>query len=440
MAELRELKARLGLDSETSNQPPSQDQPWKSKVKSERQKTGRSSGGQPGHPGKTLKMVDDPDNVVTLHLTGRCACGRTWEGVEVADLIARQVHDLPEFRLQVTEYQAEVKVCPCCHQCGQATFPAHVPGQVCYGPRLLATAIFLNVGHFIPLERVTQILAALFGACLSDGTVALNLTLAAQRLVVFDKSLKTALLKQPVLHADETGSKVNGKLHWLHVVSCAQLTLYGHHPQRGFAALQAMEVLPQFQGVVVHDAWSTYFRLPGSHALCNAHLLRELRGLSELCGQDWAGELRTALQEVYHRHKSGTLTPEEKAAFLTRWEVLVAAGLEANPPAKPIPRKRGRVKQSHGRNVALRCQQHRCAMLRFLDDPLVPFDNNLAERDIRMTCVKRKVSGGFRSAEGGETFCRIRSYLSTLHKQGMNAWQGLISVFRGDVLMPAFSC
>lgn len=385
-------------------------------------------------------MVDDPDDVVTLYLTGHCACGHAWEDVEVTGLLARQVHDLPELRLHVTEYQAEVKVCPHCQQREQATFPSQVPGQVQYGPRLLATAVFLSVGHFIPLERVTQILTALFGADLSDGTVALNLTLAAQRLAVFEKTLKTALLKQPVLHADETGSKVNGKLHWLHVVSCQQLTFYGHHEQRGMAALQAMEVLPQFQGIVVHDAWSTYFRLPGKHALCNAHLLRELRGLNELCGQNWAGELRTALQEVYHRHKSGSLTSEEKATFLKRWEALIAAGLEANPPAAPIPRKRGRVKQAPGRNVALRCQKHRAAMLRFLDDPLVPFDNNLAERDIRMTCVKRKISGGFRSAGGGENFCRIRSYISTLQKQGMNAWQGLVSVFRGDVLMPSFSC
>lgn len=385
-------------------------------------------------------MALHPDEVVVLPLTGTCGCGHAWEGKPVADLLARQVHDLPELRLLVTEYQAEVKVCPDCQQRGQAAFPSHVPGQVQYGPRLLATAIFLSVGHFIPLERVTQILAALFGAELSDGTVALNLSLAAQRLAVFEKSLKTALLKQPVLHADETGSKVNGKLHWLHVVSCTQLTLYGHHEQRGLTALQAMEVLPQFEGVVVHDAWSTYFRLPGKHALCNAHLLRELRGLNELCGQSWAGELRTALQEVYHHRKAGTLTPESKSAFLTRWDQIVALGLASNPPAEPIPRKRGRVKQSPGRNVALRCQKHRAAMLRFLDDPLVPFDNNQAERDIRMTCVKRKVSGGFRSAEGGQNFCRIRSYLSTLHKQGLNAWQGLVSVFRGDILMPDFSC
>lgn len=385
-------------------------------------------------------MAEHPDTVVTLPLTGACGCGHDWSGVAVADQLARQVHDLPEMRLQVTEYRAEVKVCPHCRQRSQAAFPAQVPGQVQYGPRLLGMAVYLNAAHFVPLERVTEILQAVCGATLSDGTVALNLNVAADRLAGFELALKAALREQPVLHADETGSKVNGKLHWVHVVSCAQLTLYGHHPGRGFAALQAMEVLPAFQGVVVHDAWGTYFQLPGEHALCGAHLLRELRGLAEHHGQQWAGELRTALRAVYHAQKNGTLTPEEKARFLARWDTLILAGLEANPAAEPVPRKRGRVKQLPGRNVALRCQQHRTAMLRFLDDPGVPFDNNQAERDIRMVCVKRKVSGGFRSSEGGPNFCRIGSYISTLRKQGFNTLEGLVSVFRGDVLLPKFSC
>ena len=435
---LQELEARLGQDSQTSHQPPSQDQPWK--PKSERQKGGRPSGGQVGHRGKTLKIAEHPDEVVTLPVNGHCGCGQSWADVEVVDLLARQVHDLPEIRLHVTEYQAEVKVCPHCQQREQASFPEHVPGQVQYGPRVHGLAVYLNTAHFIPLERTGQILEALCGARPSDGTIALNLKLASGRLAGFETRLKSALFHQPVLHADETGSKVNGKLQWLHVVSCKQLTLYGHHPQRGLAALEAMNVLPQFGGVVVHDAWGTYFRLPGQHALCNAHLLRELRGLAEHHGQTWAGELRTALQSVYHQQKAGTLTPEGKAAFRARFDALVAAGLTANPAAEPVPKQRGRVKQTPGRNLALRCVQHRTAMLRFLEDERVPFDNNQAERDIRMACVKRKVSGGFRSAEGGLTFCRIRSYVSTLQKQGLNAWHGLVSVFRGDILMPDFSC
>lgn len=221
----------------------------------------------------------------------------------------------------------------------------------------------------------------------------------------------------------------------MHVVSCWQLTLYGHHEQRGYTALKAMDVLPRFQGTVVHDAWSTYFQLSAPHALCNAHLLRELRSLAE--GHE--AELRSAMQRVYHTNTAGTLTSEGRAVYLQQFDALVHLGLETNPRAQSILGQRGRVKQPRGRNLALRCQRHREAILRFLHDELVPFDNNQAERDIRMACVKRKVSGGFRSAQGGMNFCRIHSYTSMIHKQGRNLWQGLVSIFRSDILMPQFS-
>ncbi|MFB9995468.1 IS66 family transposase [Deinococcus oregonensis] len=431
------MKARLGLNSTTSHRPPSQDKPWM--PKSERQKTGRSSGAQPGHSGKTLKMVDHPDEVVTLRVRGHCGCGQAWDSIPVSDELARQVLDLPEIRLHAVEYRAQVKVCPTCHHREQASFPAHVPGQVQYGPRIHGLAVYLNAVHFVPFKRTANILEAVCGAKLSDGTIALSLNVAAERLTAFETELKAALLNQPILHADETGSKVNGKLNWIHVVSCQQLTLYGHHEQRGYAALKDMDVLPRFQGTVIHDAWSMYFQLPAHHALCNAHLLRELRYLAEGHEQTWAAELRSAMQRVYHANKAGILTSEGRAVFLQQFDALVHLGLETNPMAPSFFGQRGRVKQTRRRNLALRCQRHREAILRFLGDEQVPFDNNQAERDIRMTCVKRKVSGGFRSAEGGMNFCRIRSYTSTLHKQGMNLWHGLVSIFRNDILMPNFS-
>jgi transposase len=394
-----------------------------------------------------------------------CACGHSWDSVEVSGQQIRQVHDLPEIRLRITEflapqqhltglgrYQAHTKTCPNCQHQQQAHFPESVPGYVQYGPRVHALGVYLNAAHFVPLERTSQILNAICGANLSDGTIVLNLNLATQRLAGFEDDLKAALQAQPVLHADETGSKVNGKLHWLHVVCSARLTLYGHHANRGFAALEAMNVLPQFLGVVVHDAWRTYFQLPCKHALCNAHLLRELRGLAEHEAQVWAGELRGCFQGVYQALKTGALTSEVKEAFLVRFDALLEAGLLVNPAGERVEKRRGRIKQSRGRNLALRCQLHRNAVLRFLDGDGVPFDNNLAEartarqvlsceqeRDIRMVCVKRKVSGGFRSVAGGMAFCRLRSYISTLGKQGLNVWDGLVSVFRGNVLMPNFS-
>lgn len=450
LADLRSLKAGLLLDSRTSSQPPSQDKPWA--PKSERLKTGRSSGGQLKHPGKTLKMVEQPDDIVTLPVSGVCTCGQALGGVAVHDLLARQVHELPEFRLQVTEYRAEVKVCPHCTQRVQAPFPAQVTGQVQYGPRLHGLATYLNVVHFVPLGRTTEVIEALCGARMSDGTVALNLRLAAGQLSEFGTQLDAALGRQPVLHADETGSRVNGKLAWLHVVSCGQLTRYGHHASRGYAAVEAMNILTQYSGVLMHDAlplleqggtyWACplYFKLPAQHALCNAHLLRELRGLDEHHQQDWAGTLRKALQTVYHHHKHGTLTPVMQTDFESEYDALVQTGLNQNPLAPPVPNQRGRTKQRPGRNLAQRCQQHRTAVLRFLIQPGAPFDNNQAERDVRAWCTKRKISGGFRSESGAREFALIRSYASTLRKQGLNVWHGFISVFRGDIMMPDFSC
>ncbi|WP_291429815.1 transposase, partial [Deinococcus sp.] len=217
LAELRTIKAQLARNSTTSSQPPSQDKPWV--PKSERQKTARSSGAQPGHPGKTLKMSTHPDEIVTLPLTGTCPCGHVWDDVTPQTTVARQVHDLPELRLHVKEYRAHVKVCPTCRHRQQAPFPRDVAGQVQYGPRVHGLAVYLNAAHFVPMERTSEILDALCGARPSDGTIALNLNLAAARLEDFETQLKAALRQQPVLHADETGSKVNGRLQWMHVVS-----------------------------------------------------------------------------------------------------------------------------------------------------------------------------------------------------------------------------
>lgn len=385
-------------------------------------------------------MSETPDVILILAMKGHCSCGQCLDSVGAINHLKRQIHDLPEVKIKVTEYQAETKICPTCLKVNQASFPVEVAARVQYGPRIHGLATYLNVAHFIPFERTSEIINVLCGANLSDGTIDLSLKIAAEELLGFESNLKAGLLEQAVLHADETGCKVAGKLHWVHILSCEILTFYAHHQKRGYEAIEYMGVLPNYKGTVMHDAWSTYFRLLAMHALCNAHLLRELRALAEHYQQVWAGELRIALQGVYHAFKSGSLTESSTTSFLSRYDQLLEIGLNANPVQTRSSSKRGRVAQSKGRNLALRLQQHKDAVLRFLLDANVPFDNNLAERDIRMVCVKRKVSGGFRSAEGATAFCRIRSYISTLKKQGMNVWDGLVSVFRGAVIMPKFIC
>jgi transposase len=385
-------------------------------------------------------MSSSPDVTLILAVRGNCSCGQCLDSTVVTSHIRRQIYDLPEVQLIITEYQAETKICPACQKTNQACFPIEAAARVQYGSRVHGLATYLNVAHFIPFERTSEIINVLCGADLSDGTIDSSLKVAANELLGFETNLKAGLEKQAVLNADETGCKIAGKLNWIHVLSCEMLTFYAHHQKRGYAAIEYMGVLPTYKGTVMHDAWSTYFRLLAIHALCNAHLLRELRALAEHYQQVWAGELRVALQGVYHAYKGGLLTEHNKTMFLTRFDELLEMGLTANPVQPRGLSKRGRVAQSKGRNLALRCKQHKDAVLRFLLDARVPFDNNLAERDIRMVCVKRKVSGGFRSAEGAAAFCRIRSYISTLKKQGMNVWDGLVSVFRGVTIMPKFIC
>ena len=425
--------------------PPSKDDPNKPAPKSERVKSTRSSGGQLGHKGHTLEMSLTPDEVIQFPLSGHCACGHSWGEVPVDQYFARQIHDLPEPRLHVTEYQVEVKTCPCCAQQQQADFPLNVLGQVQYGPRVYALTVYLNTAHFIPLERTAEILGSVYRAKLSDGTIVSALERGYNTLEGFERQLKTALMNQSVLHTDETGCKVSGKNHWIHVVSSAKLVYYGFHTGRGQEAIRDMNILTEYSGYLVHDFWQPYLALPAKHVFCNAHLLREYRNLAERHGQPWAGELRTALREVYHQHKEGTLTLEGKARFYTAFNALVSRALLENPEQIKVlgeggKYKKGSAKQTKGRNLALRCQKHSLEMLSFLEDPQVPFDNNPAEQNIRMVCIKRKVSGGFRTVKGGEIFCRIRSYIATLRKQGLSVWGGLVSLFQGDVLMPDFSC
>ena len=240
-------------------------------------KTGRKSGGQKGHVGKTLEMSHSPDVTLILPIRGNCSCGQCLDSTVTNSHIRRQIHDLPEVQLIIIEYQAETKICPACQKINQATFPIEAAARVQYGSRVHGLATYLNVAHFIAFERTSEIINVLCGANLSDGTIDLSLKVAAKELLGFETNLKAGLVEQAVLNADETGCKIAGKLHWIHVLSCEMLTFYAHHQKRGYAALEFMGVLPTYKGTVMHDAWSTYFQLLAIHALCNAHLLRELR-------------------------------------------------------------------------------------------------------------------------------------------------------------------
>ena len=439
---IEQLEVRLSKDSHNSHQPPASDGPAKRpRPRSLRKRSGKQSGGQPGHPGVTRCLVDDPD-VVVAHVPAVCAeCGA---GLETAPEIRRerrQVIEIPQPRPEVTEHQAAHTACPVCQTVTAGTFPPEVSQPVQYGPRTKAVALYFQTYQLLPFERAVEALRDLFGVEPSEGTLASAQALAYTQLEPVEKAIAAALRRADVAHVDETGMRVASRTEWVHVMSTALLTFYAHHAKRGRAAFAAIGLLIGFTGRRVHDAWAPYLKLPGLYALCNAHLLRELIGLHEDTGQAWVQKLIRLLLSmqaaVAAAQAAGQteLPAKQRAGYEAAYTRFLNEGQLANPPPKPTG-KRGRPKQTPARNLLDRLGTHRGAILAFLHDLRVPFDNNQAERDLRMLKVKQKVSGCFRSAQGADQFCRIRGYISTLRKQGYSVLDGLTSVFVGQPFMP----
>ena len=441
-AELKELRDRLGKDSHNSSKPPSSDG-FARKPVSLRQRTGRKPGGQPGHPGKTLSLTDTPDAVV-VHAPEQCACcGLSLAETDGQSGERRQVLDLPPLRLVVTEHQSQRKTCPGCGAANVGAFPAQVSQTAQYGPRVKALGVYLSAYQLLPYHRIAGLFVDLFGAALSPGTLCAAQQAGAKNLDAALADIKDNLQKAAVVHFDETGLRVDGKLRWLHSAGTADVTYYDWHEKRGRDGMNKAGVLLGFDGTAVHDGWASYFHYGCRHALCNAHHLRELTALHEQEKQEWAASMRSLLVEIKKAVERAKERGEKRLSslwqchFEARYRKLLTEGFAANPPPeKPRLTKGGRVKQSKARNLLLRLQQNMKETLAFLYDFAVPFDNNLAERDVRMMKVKQKVSGGFRSAGGAEAFCALRSYISTLRKQGQSVLPALEHVFLGKPIIP----
>src|SRR6266849_814754 len=444
-ARVQELEAQLAKDSHNSSKPPSSDG-WRRKTKSLRRRSGKATGGQLGHRGETLHQVATPDEVVE-HRPAVCAqCQTPLEGEPVVLRERRQVLELPALRLRVREHQAVQVRCPQCQHVSLGTFPAEAPSRAQYGPRLRALSVYLIEQQFVPYGRVRALLADLFGAQLSEGTLVAWVQQGATTLAPVEAELKAALRRAAVLHNDETGVRRAGTLAWAHVASTNRLTHYAIAAKRGTEATDAIGILPGFTGVSVHDGWAPYRHYTQCrHALCNIHHLRELTFVEEQYQQTWATELKALLREmktaVEEARTSGRrqLPTTTRQVFVARYRKLLAAGHAANPPPERRPRQRGRVKQTPVRNLLERLWLGQDEVLRFLDDLTIPFDNNQAERDLRLLKVQQKVSGCFRSDHGAAAFARLRGYLSTLSKQGLALLAALESVFAGHPLYPQFA-
>lgn len=439
---VKELQARLAQNSQNSSKPPSSDGYTKPAPKSLREKSDRKSGGQPGHPGHSLSPVEKPDHVKIHPLTCcPCGCGGSLKNQSIVRYEKRQVFELPPLKLEVTEHRAEVKVCPHSGLEVTAAFPAGVSAPVQYGARWKGWLVYLRVLQLLPLRRIRQLCADLFGYAVSEATVEGSVVAAYKALAGFDAEIIRQLLISPVAHADETGMRVAGRLHWFHVLSTRAITWFGVHAKRGHEALDAFGILPRFTGRLIHDFFESYFRYICFHGMCIPHILRELKFLHEQCRQSWAGKMRDLLLEMHRfvleqKQQVNTLTRLQRNPWLRRYRALLKEGLAANPPAARQPGKRGRARQSKAYNLLQRLKRHECNVLAFLYDFRVPFSNNQAERDFRMVKVQQKISGTFRARAGAEYFARVRSYLSTARKQDHNTFAAMIGAMSGQPFMP----
>lgn len=439
-AELQSLRDQVAKNSRNSGKPPGSD--GLRKPRNLRQKTGRKPGGQPDHPGHTLKMVEQPDRIKT-HCISVCShCSTDLSTIEPCGHERRQVFDIPPVQLEVTEHRAEIKVCPGCAHQVKGNFPLTVNHPVQYGTRLKAQVGYLNSYQLLPLTRTCELLEDFYGHRPSEAFV---LTANAELADQIEPSLaliKQQLIEADVVHFDESGLRVEGQLNWLHVAGTDHLTYYGVHRKRGQVGMQAMGILPNFVGRAVHDHWQSYFAFEQcQHALCNAHHLRELQFIVEQYQQPWAQRMIQLLLDIKAEVDTApldhhSLPPQRLTYFQQRYDKLIIQGLKANPPPTQSPHKRGRKKQTPPKNLLDRLQQHKSQVLAFMADFRVPFDNNLAERDVRMIKIKQKISGSFRTPTGAETFCAIRSYISTARKHRLNIINVIHNALSGNPFLP----
>jgi len=433
VARVAELERRLGLDSSNSSKPSSSDGFKKPprRISSMRQASGKKSGGQEGHTGKTLRQVDNPDKVIN-HYPEQCqGCSAALSEEMATEYQKRQVFDLPEPQpLQVTEHRAHV----CCCSCGTKTvglFPEDVTAAVQYGAVITATIVYLQIQHHIPEDRVVEIMRDLFKIDLAAGTIGAMVTRTAESFGDAAAAIGDRVRTEAVKHMDETGLRVSGKTLWLHVASTYLLTFYRVAVQRG-------SMMSDVIGTIVHDCWGPYFKMANvSHALCNAHLLRELQALMDFEKEPWAFAMSRFLRQACHavhlaQERKTTLKPSFFQYMLARYDYIVSQGLAFHaaqaPPENPNPtakKRRGRAKKRIGHNLVIRMRDHRQSVLRFITDPAVPFTNNQAEQDVRMMKVRQKVSGGFRSLTGAESFATLRTVISTARKQGIDILETL---------------
>ena len=433
---LKTLEDELAKDSHNSSKPPSSDR-VKKRTKSLRQRGQNPVGGQKGHKGHTLKRVKHPDKTEILPAPTQCWCGQCLDQTGVENYESRQIFDIPAVQIEVTEYKAEIKRCPRCHRPVKASFPEHVTQPVQYGSRLRAQIVYLMNQHLLPYGRTAEIIEDFYQHRISTSTFYRINKACFEMLRSSVDSIKENILASAVVHFDETGLRVGKQhKHWLHTASTPSQTFYYIHKKRGSEAMDAMGILPDFDGTAVHDHFKPYLKYRCKHAACNTHHLRELVFLMEQDKQQWAEkmielllQIKTATEQARNKGQPA-LHKNQIETFERSYFEILEQGFKENPDYDP---KRKRKKRTAAQNLLIRLRDFKDKTLAFMYDLQVPFDNNLAERDIRMMKLHQKISGCFRAKQGAKMFCRIRSCLSTARKQGYNRLEVLYQVFQHNL-------
>ena len=421
------LANRLNLNSTNSSKPPSSDP---SRKKRTTNKTAKKAGGQKGHIGTTLKKVDNPDKVELIKVDRRKLPPGEYRQ---AGFDSRQVFDIDISRV-VTEYRAQILEDDKGARFA-APFPAGVAKAVQYGTGLKAHSVYMSQFQLVPYNRIQDHFADQLNIPVSEGSIFNFNKEAFQLLADFENQAKNELAASDVAHADETGINIGGKGHWLHCISNDFWTVYHPHKKRGLIAMNDMDILPRFKGTLCHDHWKPYYKIDCTHALCNAHHLRELTRAWEQDAQQWAKNMKNLLETINRKvnDAGGALNAKESQKYRLKYRSLFKeAEIECPEPIRPKGKK-GRMKKSKSRNLLERLRDYEQDALRFMDNEQVPFSNNLGENDIRMTKVQQKISGCFRSMDGAKIFCRVRGYLSTCRKQGIKSSHALDLLFNGKL-------
>jgi transposase len=418
--------------------PPSAEGLSKPPNRAERRAAGRRPGKQPGGEGKHLAQVADPDEVVR-HRPGTCTgCGAGLAGAEVIGTERRQVFDVPEISVRVIEHIVERRRCRCgCET--KAVFPAEATAPAAYGHGVRALASYLAVYQHLPYGRMAELFSDLLGISISVGALAQMVGEAGESTESFTDEVRAQLRQADAVHFDETGGRVAGKLHWVHSASTAWLTLLDCHPKRGRAAMDDLGVIDQMTGIAHHDGWRPYRAYDVVHSLCNAHHLRELDEIAWISHQFWAGDMAAllcdvkAMVETAKAQGATCLSASTLHSIRIRYGLVIAAGRLTNP-GPPSLKRHGYEKKAY--NLLVRLDTQRADVLRFASDFRASFDNNQAERDIRMVKLQQKISGSWRTLAGARTYCAIRSYVSTLRKQNQDILGGLRLLFEDQPWLP----